>query len=410
LVTIAELAAISGATLLIQHLDFNYISINKLRSPLRWSGRIYPLPENIPLWQDMYYQMSLLHLAVAFSPAPAVQILIDSGGDLFKTSMKVQFGCYEQASQVTAVDFAVASENFDSLKLLVKYYSGIDLLQQSIFVSRFRGESSFVQARESGNTYARGFRMLLDVVIRTDTRTTPMGRKMQKVCTELFFCALAAENTVVASIMAETGVVDADGLDNEGHTALWYTSRLWDVELTEYILSKSSSPTIRLAFEPDENGNTLLHTSTMQGARYANMYLDNLLAICKSAPDLNAPNKDGISPLAGALRCDNYTSAKALVLAGCQIDGKARLQRLKNLSVNGQLGIFDDTKLELNSYKDNEEWCRYDPVWDDSDLAGMSPAAIEDYLTSDNYEEQRQTILQAAVELTSPNPKRRRQS
>lgn len=151
LVIIAELAAISGATLLFQHLEFNCISINKLRNPLRWLDRIHPLPDNLPFYQDMYYQMSLLNFAVACSPAPAVQILIDSGGDLFKTTIRVQFGCNKQESHVTAVDFAVASENFDSLTLLVKYYSGIDLLQISICVSRFRGESSFVLAKELGN-------------------------------------------------------------------------------------------------------------------------------------------------------------------------------------------------------------------------------------------------------------------
>jgi hypothetical protein len=79
---------------------------------------------------------------------------------------------------VTVVDFAVASENFDSLTLLVKYYSGIDLLQKSIYVSRFLGERSFVRARELGNTYACGFQMLLDVVFRSDTGTTLISREM----------------------------------------------------------------------------------------------------------------------------------------------------------------------------------------------------------------------------------------
>jgi hypothetical protein len=152
------------------------------------------------------------------------------------------------------------------------------------------------------------------------------------------------------------------------------------------------------------------------------MYLANLLALFKSAPDLNALDKYGISPLAGALSYDNYTSAKALVLAGCQIDGKARLHRLKNLSVKGQLGIFDDAKiLRKKGYRDSIEWCRYDPIWNDSDLASMSPSAIEDYLQSDNYEEQRQTILHAAMQSSTPSerafspqlslaPKRRRQN
>jgi hypothetical protein len=192
--------------------------------------------------------------------------------------------------------------------------------------------------------------------------------------------------------------------------------------LTEVIISKSSSPTIRLAFQPDEDGNTLLHTATMSRLRSANMYLANLLALFKSAPDLNALDKYGISPLAGALSYDNYTSAKALVLAGCQIDGKARLHRLKNLSVKGQLGIFDDAKiLRKKGYRDSIEWCRYDPIWNDSDLASMSPSAIEDYLQSDNYEEQRQTILHAAMQSSTPSerafspqlslaPKRRRQN
>jgi ankyrin repeat protein len=146
---------------------------------------------------------------------------------------------------------------------------------------------------------------------------------------------LAAENTVAARIIADTGVGDVNDLDNEGHTALWHASRLWDAELTECIISKSSSPTIRLVFQPNKNGNTLLHTATIQWFRTADTYLANLLALFKSAPGLNAPNEDGISPLAGALSYDNYTSAKALVLAGCQIDGKARLQRLENLSVDG---------------------------------------------------------------------------
>ncbi|KAH8757835.1 hypothetical protein F5882DRAFT_444404 [Hyaloscypha sp. PMI_1271] len=410
LVTIAELAAISGATLLIQHLDFNYISINKLRNPVRWSDRSHPLPDNLPCYQDMYYQMSLLHFAVACSPAPAVQILIDSGGDLFKTTIQVQLGFDKQESQVTAVDFAVASENFDSLTLLVKYYSGIDLLQISIYLSRFRGERSFFRARELGDTYAHGFQMLLDVVIRSDTRTAPNGSEMQtfsqKVSTGLFFCALAAKNTMAATILAETLVIDVDELDDEGHTALWHASRLWDVELTEYILSRSSSSTIRLTFQPNENGNTLLHTAMMLGAGTSNMYLANLLALLKSAPDLNILDQNGISLLPGALRYNNYTSAKAIVLAGCKIDGKARLQRLKNLCVNGQLGVFDDTKLLVErTNRDNIEWCRYDPIWDDSDLAGMSPAEIEDYLQSDNYEEQRQAFLNTAAQSNTPSEK-----
>lgn len=233
---------------------------------------------------------------------------------------------------------------------------------------------------------------------------TPKGREMQKVYTKLFFYALASENTVAAKILAETGAVDADGLDNEGHTALWHTSRLWDLELTEYILSKSSSPTIRLAFQTDENGKTLLHYATMQSVRCADMYLANLLAICKSAPDLNAPDENGMSPLTGALTHCNYTAAKALVLAGCQIYGKARLQRLENLSVRGQLGIFDDTKL-TGSWHENIEWCRYDPIWDDSDLAGMSSSEVEDYLQSHNYKEQRQAFSHTAMQSNTPSEK-----
>jgi hypothetical protein len=340
---------------------------------------------------------------VAYSPAPAVLILIDSGGDLFKTTMRVQLTFYEQESQVTAVDFAVASENFDSLKIFVNYYSGIDLLQKWICVSRFRGARSFIRPPELGNTYARGVQMLRDVIIQSDTGMTPKGREMQRVCTELFFFALATENTVAAKILAETGAIDADGLDHDGNTALWYTPRLRDLELTEFILLQSSLPTIRLAFQPDENGNTLLHSVTMQHTRSANMYFANLLAICKSAPDLNIRNRFGNSPLAGALSYNNYTSAKALVLAGCKIDGNARLQRLKNLSVRGQLGIFDDTKLKEMGREDNIEWCRYDSIWDDLDLAGMSPSAIEEYLGSDDYEEQRQTFLNAAVQSTTPS-------
>jgi hypothetical protein len=177
-VIFAELAAISGATSLMQHLDFNYISINKLRNPGRWLNRIHPLSDNIFLHRHEYYQMSLLHFAAACSPAPIVQILIDARGDLFKTSKKVELGFGTAASQVTVVDFAVASENFDSLTLLVKYYSGIDLLQKSIYVSRFLGERSFVRARELGNTYACGFQMLLDVVFRSDTGTTLISREM----------------------------------------------------------------------------------------------------------------------------------------------------------------------------------------------------------------------------------------
>jgi hypothetical protein len=331
-VTFAELAAISGDTLLIQHLDFNYININKLRNPLRWSDRIHPLPNNLHT-QHMYYQMSLLHFAVACSPAPAVQILIDSGGDLFKTSIKVQCGFLAKESPMTAVDFAVASENFDSLTLLIKYYSEIDILQKAIYLSRFGQENSFVLARESRNTYARGFKMLLDAIVQSNTETTPEGRKMQtfgqEIGTMLFFYALATKNTVAATILAETLVIDVNELDNEGHTALWYASHLWDVELTEYILSKSSSSTIRLTFQPNENGNTLLHTVMMLGAGTSNMYLANLLALCKSAPDLNILDQNRISPLAGALRCNNYTSAKAIVLAGCKIDGKARLNDSK---------------------------------------------------------------------------------
>ncbi len=356
----------------------------------------------------MYHQMSLLHFAAACSPAPALQILIDAGGDIFKTSIKVQFCCDAQESRVTAVDFAIASENFDSLTLLIKYYSGIDILQKAIYVSRFGREGSFDLARESRNTYARGFQMLLDVIIRSNTETNPKGRKMQtfgqKIGTVLFFCALAAKNTVAATILAETLAVDVNELDNEGHTALWHASLLWDVKLTEYILSKSSSSTIRLAFQPNENGNTLLHTATMLGAGTTNMYFANLLALCKSAPDLNILDQNGISPLSGALSCNNYTSARALVLAGCKIDGKARLRRLKNLCVDGQLGVFNDKVFSIKrSYQDNIEWCRYDPIWDDSDLAGMSPSQIEDYLQSDNYEEQRQAFLHTAVQSNKPS-------
>ena len=425
--TIAELAAISGATLLIQHLDFNYISINKLRNPLRWVDRIRPLPEHIPVSDVLIsYQMSLLHFAAACCPAPALQTLIDAGGDIFKTSIKVQFGWHTQESPVTAVDFAVASENFDSLTLLTKYYSEIEILGKAIYTSRFAREESFFLARESRNTYARGFQMLLDVIIRSNIETAPKSRKTQtfgqEIGTELFFCALAAKNTVAAIILAETFVVDVDELDDEGHTALWHASVLWDVELTEYILSKSSSSTIHLAFQPNENGKTLLHFATMLRAGTSNMYFANLLALCKSAPDLNTLDQNGISPLSGALLCKNYTSAKALVLAGCKIDGKARLQRLKTLCVDGQLGVFDDGMFSMErSYRDNIEWCRYDPIWDDSDLAGMSPSQIEDYLQSDNYEEQRQVFLHTAVQSNtpserssspqlSPTPKRRRKN
>jgi hypothetical protein len=175
-VTIAELAAISGATLLIQHLDFKYISINKLRKTGRWLYRIH---SDIFTYEDGYYSMSLLHFAAACSPAPAVQILINAGGDLFKRSINVSFGFVREETQVTAFDFAVASENFDSLTLLVKYYSGIDMLQRAICLSNFRGESSFFRAKESGNTDARIFQMLLDIVIRSNAETAQNGRGLQ---------------------------------------------------------------------------------------------------------------------------------------------------------------------------------------------------------------------------------------
>jgi ankyrin repeat protein len=101
----------------------------------------------------------------------------------------------------------------------------------------------------------------------------------------------------------------------------------------------------------------------MQRARSAYVYFDNLLALYNSAPDLNTPNLNGMSPLARALIYGNYTSAKALVLAGCKINSYARLQRLKNLSVDGQLGVFDNTKLLKAKFpQENIEWCRHDPI------------------------------------------------
>jgi hypothetical protein len=96
----------------------------------------------------------------------------------------------------------------------------------------------------------------------------------------------------------------------------------------------------------------------MQRARSAYVYFDNLLALYNSAPDLNTPNLNGMSPLARALIYGNYTSAK-----GCKINSYARLQRLKNLSVDGQLGVFDNTKLLKAKFpQENIEWCRHDPI------------------------------------------------
>jgi hypothetical protein len=65
------------------------------------------------------------------------------------------------------------------------------MLQRAIDLSKFRGECSFVQAKESDNTYARIIQMLLDVVIRSNAETTQKGRGLQtfsqKIGTQLFF-------------------------------------------------------------------------------------------------------------------------------------------------------------------------------------------------------------------------------
>ena len=80
---------------------------------------------------------------------------------------------------------------------------------------------------------------------------------------------------------------------------------------------------------------------------------------------------------------------------------------MRALSVKDQLGIFDREKYKKTKESvDHMDWLANDPMWDDSDLAGMNSTEIREYLKSYDYEERGERILlaQKTTESREPSP------
>ena len=320
-------------------------------------------------------------------------MLIDAGAEVFIKDLPLN------GRNCTSLDCAVGMLKFDVVRFLMPYCPVIDVLEKQVGLWRSGWYGYFTKLENPEESYVRIMKLLLENAIDRNVDVSNnngrLGMFKKESGNKLCSFAIERGNVPVVKYLIEFGFAEVNELDCSRQSALRYAIQGRNLKLFDYILAKSSPSSVSSSLEPGPDGRTLLHDLAQYASNAAEDLLSLLLPKFKSLPDLNASSAL-ISPLEEALRWRNYTFARALVAAGCKVDGRARLARIQ-----GYDGFRDDVLFGLRLIRehrkmghhktslDAQEWILYDPLWDDSDLDGMDEATIKNYFSAGDYDERR---------------------
>ncbi|NGX33710.1 MAG: Phosphocholine transferase AnkX [Candidatus Anoxychlamydiales bacterium] len=155
---------------------------------------------------------------------------------------------------------------------------------------------------------------------------------------KFFFKALLKKDFDIVSALINAKKIDVDTVDENGNTALFYSSELNDLRMAGLLLENGANVNFKNA-----QGNTPL----IQAAMHSNVAMLNLLLSSYGAL-IDDKNLEGSSALMYAISTKNYQNAKALILKNANVDDSDNQGITILMEAILQMGpIVDESDLEI---------------------------------------------------------------